>query len=67
MHAVDAPIWATAIGAVSMCIGLVLLGYKMMSAMGVRLARLSPSRGFCAELSTALITLIASQVRKSIG
>jgi hypothetical protein len=33
MHAVDAPLWATAIGAVSMCIGLLLVGYKMISAM----------------------------------
>lgn len=29
--------------------------------MGVRLAKLSPTRGFCAELSTALVILVASQ------
>ena len=29
--------------------------------MGVRLAKLSPTRGFCAELSCALIIMICSQ------
>lgn len=29
--------------------------------MGVRLAKLSPTRGFAAELSTALVIMVASQ------
>ena len=33
MCAVEAPLWATAIGVVSMCVGLLLVGYKMISAM----------------------------------
>lgn len=30
-------------------------------AMGARLAKLSPTRGFCAELSTAMVIMVASQ------
>ena len=33
----------------------------MMRAMGVKLTKMSPSRGFCAELSMALVSLIGSQ------
>jgi sodium-dependent phosphate transporter len=29
--------------------------------MGVKLSKLSPTRGFCAELATALVIMIASQ------
>lgn len=36
-------------------------GYNVTRAMGVRLAKLSPTRGFAAELSTALIIMVASQ------
>lgn len=35
--------------------------YNVTRAMGVRLAKLSPSRGFCAELATATVIMIASQ------
>lgn len=40
---------------------LCALRYNVVRAMGVRLAKLSPTRGFCAELSTALVIMIASQ------
>lgn len=36
-------------------------GYNVTRTMGVQLAKLSPSRGFAAELSTALVILVASQ------
>ena len=36
-------------------------GYQVTRAMGVRLAKISPTRGFAAELATALIITIAAQ------
>lgn len=42
-------------------IGLATYGYKVTRAMGVRLAKISPTRGFSAELATALIITIAAQ------
>ena len=36
-------------------------GYNVTRAMGVKLAKLTPSRGFCAELATAFIIMIAAQ------
>ncbi|KAJ9518990.1 hypothetical protein QJQ45_026329 [Haematococcus lacustris] len=58
---VTAPVWIVFIGAFGLVIGLATYGYKVTRAMGVRLAKLSPTRGFCAELATALVIMIASQ------
>lgn len=35
-------------------------GYNIMRACGVRLSVITPSRGFCIELSTALVVAVAS-------
>ena len=53
--------WVVAVSAVGLVIGLATYGYNVVRAMGVRLAKLSPTRGFCAEISTAFVILIASQ------
>ncbi|KAL6759001.1 phosphate transporter family-domain-containing protein [Haematococcus lacustris] len=58
---VTAPVWIVLIGAIGLVIGLATYGYNVTRSMGVRLAKLSPSRGFCAELSTALVILVCSQ------
>ena len=36
-------------------------GYNVTRTMGVAMAKLSPRRGFAAELATALVILVASQ------
>ena len=38
-----------------------MYGRNVTEAMGKRLARLTPSRGFAAELATSLVILIATQ------
>ena len=59
--AVQPPVWIVFIGASSMVIGLATYGYNVTRAMGTRMAKLSASRGFAAELSTATVILVASQ------
>jgi phosphate/sulfate permease len=55
------PIWTVIIGALGLVIGLGTYGYQVCRAVGTRLAKLTPSRGFSAELATSLIIMIASQ------
>jgi sodium-dependent phosphate transporter len=55
------PIWTLLIGALSLVIGLATYGYNVTRTMGVTMAKLSPSRGFAAELATSLVILVASQ------
>ncbi|PNH03788.1 Phosphate-repressible phosphate permease [Tetrabaena socialis] len=58
---VSAPIWCILISAFGLVIGLGTYGYNVTRAMGTRMAKLSPSRGFAAELSTALVIMVAAQ------
>ncbi|KAG2436483.1 hypothetical protein HXX76_006784 [Chlamydomonas incerta] len=58
---VNAPIWAIIIGAMGLVVGLATYGYKVTAAVGTAYAKLSPTRGFAAELSTALVIMIAAQ------
>lgn len=54
-------IWCVFLGAFALVVGLATYGYHVTRTMGVALAKLSPSRGFAAELATALVILVASQ------
>jgi len=56
----DTPVWVLIIGAVGLVIGLATYGYNIMRALGVRMAAMTPSRGYSAELATSLVVSIAS-------
>ncbi|GLI65531.1 hypothetical protein VaNZ11_009086 [Volvox africanus] len=58
---VVAPIWCIIISAMGLVIGLSTYGYNVTRAMGTRMAKLSPTRGFAAELATASIIMVAAQ------
>ncbi|KAL2632062.1 hypothetical protein R1flu_016748 [Riccia fluitans] len=58
---VKPPVWVVLIGAMGLVIGLATYGYNVTRAMGVKLAKLTPTRGFAAELATAFVIMIASQ------
>jgi sodium-dependent phosphate transporter len=54
-------VWVILIGACGLVVGLATYGYNVTRAMGVQLAKLTPTRGFAAELATALVIMIAAQ------
>lgn len=56
-----APIWVILIGAFGLVVGLATYGHNVSRAMGTKMAKLTASRGFAAELATALVILVASQ------
>lgn len=58
---VDAPKWIFALGGAGIVIGLATYGYNIIRALGVKLLKLTPSRGFSAELATALTVSVASR------
>merc|ERR1711918_182236 len=49
----DDAYWILALGGV----GLLLYGYKIMRAIGVKLAVITPSRGFAIELGAAIVIM----------
>jgi len=57
---VDVPIWILAIGGGGIVLGLGLYGYKIITAIGVKLTKITPSRGFAIELGAALVICAGS-------
>ncbi len=56
----DDSYWILAIGGIGIGIGLLLYGYKIMQAIGVKLAVITPSRGVCIELGSAVVIIAGS-------
>jgi len=54
------PKWMLAYGGLSIVLGLLLYGYKVMKSLGFKLTMLSPSRGASAELGASLTSVTAS-------
>jgi len=57
---VAVPEWILIIGACGMVFGLATYGYKIMKCLGVRMVYMSSTRGYCIELSSAVIIIICS-------
>lgn len=49
-------------GGAAIVIGLLTYGYQVMRNLGNRLTLMTPSRGFCMELGSALTVLIATRL-----
>jgi len=58
---VDAPFWIVVICAGSLVFGLATYGKNVVKAVGRELAKITPSRGFAAEVSTAMVIMVAAQ------
>ena len=58
---VEAPIWVLVISAFSLVAGLATYGKTMTKAVGTEFCKITPARGFAAELSTAVVIMVASQ------
>ena len=56
----DIDIWILIVGALGMTVGLATYGYKILKVLGVRVASMTCSRGFCIVLSSAITVLIGS-------
>lgn len=54
--------WILAIGGLGIVIGLLLYGYKIIAAIGVKIAKITPSRGFSIELGSAIMVIIGSRL-----
>lgn len=55
--------WILGLGGIGISIGLLLYGYKIIEAIGVKLCKITPSRGAIIELSAALVTILGSRYK----
>jgi len=56
----NVPAWILLLGGLGMTIGLATYGYNIMKVLGVRMAAMSSTRGYCIELASALVIIICS-------
>lgn len=56
------PPWALALGGFGIVVGLATWGWRVIETIGKKITELTPSRGFSAEISTALTILVASHL-----
>lgn len=54
------PAWVLFLGGVGIVVGLATYGYKVIATVGREITKLTPSRGFAAELATASTVVTAS-------
>tara|TARA_B100000925_G_scaffold291256_1_gene278699 strand:- start:3305 stop:4894 length:1590 start_codon:yes stop_codon:yes gene_type:complete len=54
--------WILGLGGVGIIIGLVTYGYKIIRAIGIKICKITPSRGFAIELGTATVIIIGSRL-----
>ncbi|GAX76202.1 hypothetical protein CEUSTIGMA_g3646.t1 [Chlamydomonas eustigma] len=53
------PMWILTLAAFGIVCGLNTYGYNMIRVLGVKMAKMTPSRGYSAELSVALVVAVA--------
>ena len=54
--------WILGFGGVGISIGLLVYGYKIIHAIGLKLCKITPSRGVAIELSSALVIITGSRL-----
>lgn len=58
----DVELWILALGGIGIVAGLAMWGYRIIVAIGVKLTKLTPSRGFSIEIGAAITVIIASRI-----
>ena len=56
------PTWALALGGFGIVVGLATWGWRVIETIGKKITELTPTRGFAAELATALTVVFASRL-----
>ena len=55
--------WILSLGGIGISLGLLLYGYRIIRAIGMKLCKITPSRGSVIELSAALVTIFGSRFK----
>jgi len=58
----DNKYWILGLGGIGIGVGLLLYGYQILRAIGVKLAVITPSRGFCIEMGSSLVVIVGSHL-----
>ncbi|MEH6503019.1 MAG: inorganic phosphate transporter [Cycloclasticus sp.] len=56
------PLWILLVGGAGIVLGLAMYGRKVIETVGTKITELTPSRGFCCEVSAATTVVLASGI-----
>lgn len=56
----EVPIWILFVGGAGIVVGLATFGYHIIRAIGIKLTKITPCRGFSIEIGSALIVVTGS-------
>lgn len=56
------PLWLLAVGGGGIVVGLMTWGWRVIETVGRKITDLTPTRGFAAEISAAVVILLASRL-----
>tara|TARA_Y100000816_G_C25799871_1_gene418971 strand:- start:3 stop:635 length:633 start_codon:yes stop_codon:yes gene_type:complete len=59
----DDAYWILGIGGIGIAMGLIIYGKKIVHAIGNKLCKITPSRGSCIELGSALVIIAGSRLK----
>ena len=59
---IGVPLWLVVLGGGGIVVGLATWGYKVIGTIGKKITEITPTRGFSAEFSTALVVLACSRL-----
>jgi len=55
-------IWVLALGGLGIVVGLSMWGYRIIIAIGKRLTKITPARGFCIEIGASITVLLSASL-----
>jgi PiT family inorganic phosphate transporter len=55
------PLWVLLLGGGGIVVGLATMGYRVMQTLGTKITELTPTRGYCATLASAMTVVLASK------
>ena len=61
-EATDIPAWILILGGIGIITGLLTMGSRVIRTVGRKITELSPTRGFCATLATAITVIMATRI-----
>lgn len=59
---VDVPIWVLILGGAGISVGLLTYGYNVIKSIGMKLVKVTPSRGFAIEIGAFLVVIIGTNL-----
>lgn len=63
----DVPFWVKATCALAMALGTSVGGYRIIKTIGTRIIKLEPASGFAADVSSALIIILATLIKLPVS